>query len=104
MFIVLGQDGNGTLRNDHPMIEMLVHEVHGTTSDPGAVFERLLLCVQSGKCRQQRGMDVEHALWKGLEKHRREQAHVSRKADQIDAVLAQASDDSCIVLGARESL
>ena len=45
-------------------------------------------------------MDVQDAVGEGAHKLRRDDAHVSGQADQIDAMLAQRSDDLGVVLGA----
>jgi hypothetical protein len=53
------------------------------------VFQRLSLRVETGKRRQQAGMDVEDAPRKGCDKTRRQKPHVTREANQIRAPLAQ---------------
>src|SRR5262249_5813752 len=85
------------------MIKVFVDEVHRTSADLYAVFERLPLPVESGECGQQRRMNVQYPIGKRFEKEGRDQAHVSRQANQINFVLAQASDNRSIVLGAGDS-
>ena len=55
-----------------------------------AGFERALVRVEPLESRQQRGVDVEHALRPLRDEFRREQPHETGKADDVDAVLARA--------------
>ena len=98
--VIAGENGNGLLQDDDAVVELLVDKVHGASGDLDAVVEGLLLRVEPGKGGQQRGVDVQDAVGEGLDELRREQAHVSGEADEVDVVLAQAGDDFRIVLGA----
>ena len=51
--------------------------------------ERLLLGIDAGERRQQRRMDVEHGVRKGVEQPRADQTHETGEADEAHAALAQ---------------
>jgi hypothetical protein len=104
VLVVLLQNGDRTLQDDYAVIEMLVDKMHCAASHFDAVLEGLLLRVETGKRRQQRGMNVEDAIRKRGDEPGREQAHVARKADEIDIVSAQAGDHIGVVLNARTAL
>src|SRR5579884_686661 len=70
--IVALEDGDGALQDDDAMVELLVDEVHGAAGDLHSVFEGLHLRVEPGEGGQQRGVDVEDALRKGLDESGRE--------------------------------
>src|ERR1051325_4293521 len=53
------QHGHCALRDDWTTIERLVDEVDRATTHLHTVLERLSLCVESGKLRQQARMNVE---------------------------------------------
>jgi len=58
------ENSNRSLENDSAVVEVLVDEVDGAAGDLYAVIECLLLGVEAGEGRQQRGMDVEDAVGK----------------------------------------
>ena len=94
--IVVG-DGNHRLQNDRASIERLIDKVHGAAAEFHAVIERLALRLESGKRRQQRGMDIENSAAKRRDEVRREQAHESGQAHQIHARLVQRGDNQAII-------
>jgi len=49
--IIALQDRNGALKDDGPVVEVLVNEVDGAASDLHSVVECLLLGVEAWKCR-----------------------------------------------------
>ena len=53
----VGSMGTALLQDDGAVVEVLVDEVHGASGDLYAVFEGLLLGVESGERGQQRGVD-----------------------------------------------
>src|SRR5271157_5094498 len=104
VLVIRAEHGHGLLQDDGAVVEVGVHEVHRAAGDFHAIVEGLLLRLQSWKRRQQRRMDVEDAVGKLLHEPRRQQAHVSRKADKINFVLAQRGNDLAIMLFARLAL
>lgn len=98
--IVGVEDRDGALGDDDAVVELLVDEVDGAAGDLDAVVEGLLLGIEAGEGREQRGMDVEDALREGLDEAGREQAHVSGEAYVVDVVGAEGGDDFFVVLGA----
>lgn len=101
--IVRIEDGNHFLQNDDSVVQLLVDEMHRAACDFYSIGKRLLLCVETGKSRQQRRMNVQDTLRKCLYELRGEKPHVSGETDQVDAVLPQAADDLRVMLGALAS-
>ncbi len=101
MLVITVKDRNCLLHDDGPMIQFLVDKMHRAAGNFYAVSECLLLRLESGKCRQERGMDIENLARKLLYKPRREQAHISRKTDQIYTVLLQRANNLAVVFSAR---
>jgi len=102
--IVCFEHGNCVLQNNRAVVKVLIDKVHGAAGDLDSVIEGLLLCIEAGEGRQQRGMDVENAIGKGGDELRREQAHVAGEADEIDLAGAKGSDHVVVVLGAGAAL
>src|SRR5205085_3643356 len=98
VLIIVIEHGSGPLHDDGAVIEMLIHEMHGAARNSHAVLERLLLRLQPGKSRQQRRMNVQDALRKLLNEPRREQAHISGEANQVNVILLEHSNHFGIVL------
>ena len=67
---VVVQHRHRRLQHDRPGVEIRVHQMHRRAGDAHAVLERLALRVEAGKRRQQRRMDVEDAIGKGVEQRR----------------------------------
>ena len=59
-------NGHSPLQDDDAVVEMLVDKMHGAPCDFDAVVEGLLLRVKAGKGGEQRWMDIQNALRKGL--------------------------------------
>ncbi len=93
-----GSTGTAFCTMDGAVVEVLVNEVHGAARDFYAVVERLFLRLQSRKRRQQRRVDVQDSIGELLHKPRREQAHVSCEAYEINLVLTQGLHDFAVVL------
>ena len=104
VFVVGVEHRNSLLHDDRAVVEFLVHKMHGAAGNFHSVSEGLLLRFESGKRGQQRRMDVENPLRKLLHEPRREQAHVSREADQIHIVLLERGDDFAVVFLSRLAL
>ena len=88
VFVIAVEHGHYFLHQDGAVVEVGVHEVDSAARNLHAIVESLLLRLQSRKRRQQRRMNIEDAVGKLLHKPRRQQTHVSRKANQIDLLLA----------------
>src|SRR5271168_4379353 len=86
--LVVGfEHGHGLLHDDRSVIQFLVDEVHGAAGNFHPISESLLLRFESWERGQQRWMDVENPARELLHEPRREQAHISRQADEVDVVL-----------------
>src|SRR5690606_9080197 len=68
-------NGHDALRHDGPVVELGRDEVYGTTVALHAQWERLLMRVQAGERRQQRGMDIDEAAFETGHESGREHAH-----------------------------
>ena len=71
--------------------------MHGRARDSHAVFERLPLRLESGKCGQQRRVDIQNPVREGLDQRGAHQTHVARQADQIDGSCAEQSGERLVV-------
>src|SRR5271166_1043290 len=104
MRVVAFEDRNRLLQHNHAVVELLIHKMHRAPGHLYAVSKSLLLRIQTGKRRQERRMNIQDALRKGLYKFRRQQPHVSSQADQIDIVFPQAGNNFRIMLRPRPSI
>ena len=102
--IVGFEHGNGALKDDGAVVEVLVNEVDSAARDFYAVVEGLLLGVESGECRKQRWMDIEDAVGESGNEAGREQAHIAGETDQMDLVLAEAGYEISVMVGAGTAL
>src|SRR5688500_2512875 len=59
---IVVEDRDGALSNDRSAVECVVDEVDRASADCRALIEGLSLCVETGKQRQQAGMNVEDAF------------------------------------------
>ena len=85
------------LQDDRPAIEPGGHEVHRRAAHAHAVRERLRLGIEAGKRRQQRRMDVQDPIGKGVEQRRADQPHEAGETDQPDVVRLQRLRQRLIV-------
>ncbi len=104
VLIVAVKHRDSLLHDDRSVIEFFVNEMHGASGNLYSIGECLLLRFEAGKCWQQRRMDIENPLRKLLHEPGREQAHVSREANQIHIVLLEHGDDFAFVLFSRPAL
>ena len=88
------QDRHGSLENDGAGVELGVDEVDGRAGHFHAVLESLALGVEPGKRRQQRGVDIENPVGKGLDEVGAEKSHEPCQADEIDAVATKRFDQA----------
>ena len=56
------QHRNRRLQNDRTRVQFFVHEMHRAAGDLDAVFERLMLRVETRKGRQQRWVNIENPI------------------------------------------
>src|SRR5436309_1955441 len=77
------------LEHDRAGVDALVDEVDRRTRDLDAMCERVLDRVRAGKRRQQRGVHVQDAAGKALEERCRQELHVAREDDELDASLGE---------------
>ena len=82
---VILHHGHALLNEDGTGVRSRVDEVHRDARDLAAVIERLSPAMDTGKRRQQRGMDVEDAVRKRGEQLRLDDTHEAREHDRVDA-------------------
>src|SRR2546427_5412649 len=96
-FRIFVEDGDSGLQNDRAGVEIFVDEMHGAAGEFDAVFEGLALRFEAGEGGKQRRMNIQDAIGKFGDKKRRQQAHVTGEADEVDFVLVQNSGDLAVV-------
>jgi len=75
--------------------------MYRATADFRAVLQRLPLRVESGKCGQQTGMNVEDATAIGVNEFRGQHAHITGQANQINLSTPERRYYFTIVFGTR---
>ena len=83
---VIIEHRNHGLANNGACVHTFVHQMDGASCALDAIFQRLLLRVQTGKGRQQGGMNVQDSLGKGPNEVRTQNAHKTRQTNQIHLV------------------
>ena len=90
------------LHNNRPVIQFLVHEMYSAARDFHAISKSLSSCASSpGNAGNSDRMDIQNPVRKLLHKPRRQQPHITRKADQLNAMLFQRGHNFTIVIFAR---
>ena len=79
-----------------------VDQVHGHAGDPDAVASASAIAVRAGKGGQQRRVHVEDPPGEPVDETRREDPHVARQHDQLDAVRAPGTRRSSVLVGGDE--
>lgn len=98
VLVVAAEHRNSLLHNDRAMIQFFIHKMHRAAGNLHTISESLLLRLQPRKSRQQRGMDIENPPRKLLHKPWRKQTHVPGKANQIDIMLLEHTDNFAVML------
>ena len=65
--------------------------MHGATGEPNPRRQRLTLRAQTGKGRQERGVDIDHSVSPCLDKSSVQHAHEPGQADELDLLVAKHS-------------
>lgn len=87
---VIVQHWHSLLADDRSGIHAGIHKMHRATRHANPMRERLFPCLQSGKRRQQRRMDIDDAIFERAQKIALKDTHESRKHDQVHLRLAQS--------------
>ena len=82
-------DRDGSLNNDRPFVDPFRDKVHCAAGDLTAMIDCLFLDVEPGKGRQQRGMNIHHAVLKSFDEDRRDDPHVTGEQHEFDFVFLQ---------------
>lgn len=77
------------LRDDWARVNALVNKMHRDTRDLHPIIQGLLPRLQPWKCRQQRGMNIDHPAGKNPQKSRLQNSHKPRQHHQIHRRLLQ---------------
>jgi len=96
-FRVVIEDRNRGLQNDGAGVEIFVDEMDGAAREFDAIFEGLALRFEARERGEQRRVNVQDAVWIFCDEERREQAHVSGEADEIDFMLVKNGGDLAVV-------
>src|SRR5688572_4421670 len=83
--VVVGKHVDGLLEHDRPMVDLLVHEVHGDPGDLHAPRERVGDGRRPGERGQERRVHVHHASFEGSDELRSEE-HTSELQSQSNLV------------------
>lgn len=92
---------HGTLRYDAAAIESLVDIMYRGTENLDAELQSLFYGVRALERWQQRRMKVDDAAAVGIQKRRADDAHIPRKAYQLDTSNTAARDDLTLKPGLR---
>lgn len=92
---------HGTLRYDAAAVESLVDIMYRGTENLDAELQSLFYGVRALERWQQRRMKVDDAAAVGIQKRRADDAHIPRKAYQLDTRNAAARDDLTLEPGLR---
>src|ERR1700675_2659969 len=89
LFAIVVEHWNNSLRDDWPAVECLVNKVHRATAEFNTMFQRLLLRIKTRERRQQAWVNIENAILICREKVCRQEAHVTRKTNEINLKFLQ---------------
>ena len=90
---IRGFDRHGRLEDNRAGIHLRADEMHGTAMEPDAGRQRPGVGVQSPERRQQRRMDIDHAVAPGGDEFVAEDTHEARQADKLNPGGAQLGVD-----------
>jgi len=103
LFRVIVEHRHRPLRDDWPTVKRFIYEVDSATCPLNTMLKHLCVRVESGKRGQEAGMDVENPIAKCVDEVCRQQTHVTRQANKLNAMPLQLRDDRAIVIFARTS-
>src|SRR4051812_40386709 len=83
---VAGQNGDDGLANDGSTVEAFVYEVNGAAGELDSMREGPVLRIETGKCGEQRRVDVHDAVGKVRDERGAQDTHVAGEANQFHAV------------------
>ena len=84
LLVVAGMHRHDRLGDDRTGVNFGTHEMHGAAGKAHARRQCLALGMEAGEGRQQRRMDVDHAVAPRLDKAAVKQPHEARKTDEVD--------------------
>lgn len=92
------EDLDGALEDDNAVVDVLVDEVNGAAGYFCAELERLGLGFEAREAGQEAGMHVDDAVGEGFDEGRRDDAHVTGEADEVDVGVTQTLDELFVAL------
>jgi len=92
---------HGSLDDDGTAIELRRDEMHGHAGDLHAILDRLALSVYSRERGEERRMDVENGVRKGVDERRPNAPHEAGQAHQTHVARLQLTDELAVVIVAR---
>src|SRR6266850_536715 len=96
-FGVMVKHWHDPLSDDWPAIQGFINKMDRTTRPLDAMFKHLFVGVETGKCRQEAGMNVQDAATVGLYEITREETHVAGQTNNVDFVLSERCNNFTIV-------
>ena len=100
-FGIIRGNRHSFLEKNRAMIDVMIHEVDGHPGHFGPPDQHITDRMRAGKGWQQRRVNVQDALRKMLDEHRREDAHESGQADELNPSRLEQSDERTLISAAR---
>ena len=94
----------GALHHDGAVIKLFIYYVYGAAGYLHPVFERLALRVEAGEGWQQRGVNIQDAVFECADEGGADQPHVTREAYERDAPAFKLGHHLAVVFFARAAL
>lgn len=87
------KDGHLFLGDDFTGVHTSIDEVDGTTGNGSSGIERLFPCLQTGKTREERGMNIDKTAREGIKHGGLDHAHVAGEDNEINPCFAKKPDN-----------
>ena len=97
--IVVLQDGDRFLRDDRPVVDLLVDQVHRDPGDLHTPLERIGHRAHPGEGGQERGVQVDDAFGEGGDELGPDDPHVARQREAVDALGLEQVAERPVVRG-----
>ena len=88
LFRVFIKNRHGLLSDDWSTVKCLVNKMDCATRPLDAMFKHLFVGIESGKCRQETGVNIQDAMTVSLNEIAGEQPHVAGQTNNIYFVIS----------------
>ena len=95
---VIRENRNRPLDDDRSRIEIRGDEVDGNAADLYPVLDGLRLSIDTGKRRQQRGVNVENRVGEGVDQRQPDDSHEAGEADEAYVARLQLPHERSLVV------